>query len=232
MRGSLIHNALSRLLSEAPSQQEISRWSDPECRKRIARAVGSSLDKYTWYAEPVLRRILELERGRLCDLLSRFIEAELARPDFQIENVEHEIEFRQFGTRLRLRVDRIDRLPDGSLLIADYKSGQPKNFLNQKGEPHDLQLVVYASALGGSIGGLVLINIDSRSIIYKGIGASVPWDSKRAGRWPERLAAWQEIVARAMQQIARGDIRLNLDLPGDKTRPLSILSRIEERRRG
>lgn len=232
IRGSLIHNALSSLFRETPSQLEISRWSDPERRKRIARAVGSSLDKYRWHADPVLRRILELERGRLCDLLSRFIEAELARPAFQIENVEHEIEFRQFGTRLRLRVDRIDRLSDGSMLIADYKSGQPKNFLNQKGEPHDLQLVVYACALDGNIGGLVLINIDSRSIIYKGTGASVPWDSKRAGRWPERLAAWQDSVASAMQQIARGDIRLNLDLPGEKARPLSILSRIEERRRG
>lgn len=232
MRGSLIHNALNALLSHTPSQQEVSRWSDTETRERIVRAVDSSLNKYTWHADPVLRRILELEHGRLCDLFSNFIAEELARPNFQIESVEHEIEFQRFGTRLRLRVDRIDRLSDGSLLIVDYKTGQPKNFLNRDGEPHDLQLVVYACALDESIGGLVLINIDSRSIIYKGSGASMPWDPKRAEQWPERLAAWQEIVLRAMQQIAEGDARINLSLPSGNTRPLCILSRFEERRRG
>ncbi len=173
-----------------------------------------------------------LERDRLRDLLLTFIEVELERPAFQVDKVEFEIEYQHAGARLRLRVDRIDRLSDGELLVADYKTGQPKNFLNRNGEPHDLQLVVYACALDESIGGLVLVNIDSRSIIYSGAGADVPWDRKRADQWPERLAAWQEKVANAMRQIARGDARINLSLPGDKTRPLSILSRFEERSRG
>jgi len=232
MRGSLIHKALNILFSDTPSQNEISAWSESDREKRILDAVDSSLKKYSWHADPVLHRILALERDRLCDLFLKFIEEELTRPDFQIENVEYEIEYQQFGASLRLRADRIDRLIDGGLLVADYKTGQPKNFLNRNGEPHDLQLVVYACALDESIGGLVLINIDSRSIVYKGTGANVPWDTKRADQWPERLATWQEKVATAMRQIARGDVRINLSLPNDKTRPLSILSRFEERSRG
>ena len=232
MRGSLIHNALQSLLSETPSQNEIRHWSDADARERIRNAVDASLKKYAWRADPVLRRILALERDRLCDLFTRFIEEELARPSFQIDSVEYEIEYQRFGIQLSLRVDRIDRLPDGSVLIADYKTGRPKNFLNRKGQPHDLQLVVYACALNGRIGGLVLINIDSRSIIYSGTGRDVPWDRQRADQWPDRLAGWQESVAAAMRQIAKGDVRINLNLPGDKTRPLSILSRFEERSRG
>jgi hypothetical protein len=34
-----------------------------------------------------------------------------------------------------------------------------------------------------------------------------------------------------MQQIAKGDARINLNLPSDKTRPLNILSRFRERLR-
>jgi hypothetical protein len=82
------------------------------------------------------------------------------------------------------------------------------------------------------IGGLLIINVNSRSIIYSGTGAGVPWDQKRADQWPERLAAWQKSVATAMRQIAKGDVRINLNLPGDESRPLSILSRFEERSRG
>jgi hypothetical protein len=232
MRGSLIHTALNQLLNDTPSQNELRDWSKADAENRIRDAVDSALKKYSWHADPVLSRILALERDRLRDLLLKFIEEDLERPAFQIDSVEYEIEYQHCGARLRLRVDRIDRLSDGELLVADYKTGQPKNFLNRNGEPHDLQLVVYACALDESIGGLVLINIDSRSIIYSGAGADVPWDKKRADQWPERLAAWQEKVTNAMGQIAKGDARINLSLPSDKTRPLSILSRFEERSRG
>lgn len=231
-RGSLVHKALHKLLAERPSQDEIRQWADPNTGERIKIAVESALTKYLWHADPVLRHILELERNRLCKLLEKFIEAELNRTAFSVDRVEYELDYQQFGVRLNLRIDRIDRLPDESMLIADYKTGQPKNLLKRDGEPRELQLVVYACALDERIGGLVLMNIDSRTILYKGTGASVDWDAKRAGQWSERLAAWQERVSNAMRQIAKGDARINLNLPSDQTRPLNILSRFEERRRG
>lgn len=230
-RGSLIHKTLHRLFAEKPSQNEIRQWSRDGIVERIQSAVDSSLREYLWHADPVLRRLLALERERLCVLLETFIEEEMRRAPFHIDRVEHEVEYEQFGVRLDLCIDRIDRLPDGSLLIADYKTGQPKSFLNRSGEPNNLQLLVYACALDEMIGGLVLINIDSKSITYKGTGASVEWDVKGAAQWPARLTTWKESVERAMQQIARGDVRINLNLPTERTRPLNILSRFEERRR-
>jgi probable DNA repair protein len=228
-RGSVIHNVLHTLYADRPSQDEIRRWSSSEKQQRIQHAVESSLKGYLWHADPVLGRMLALERDRLCSLIGTFIDEELTRSTFAVQSVEQEIEFEHSGVRLTLRIDRIDRLSDESLLIADYKTGQPRNLLNRNGDPHELQLVVYACALEEEIGGLVLINIDSRSIKYSGSAASGEWDAKRADQWTKRLTAWQERVARAMQQIAKGDARINLNLPGDKSRPLNILSRFEER---
>jgi probable DNA repair protein len=232
LRGSLIHKALHALFAEKPSQNEIRQWHGDGLQERVSSAADTALKGYLWHADPVLRRLLALERARLRDLLESFVGEESKRPAFSVDNVEHDIEYQQFGVRLKLRVDRIDRLLDGSLLIADYKTGLPKNFLNRHGDPLDLQLVVYACALDESVGGLVLINIDSRAITYKGTGGSVDWDAKRADQWPQRLAAWKDRVATAMQQIAAGDVRINLDLQTGQTRPLNILSRFEERRRG
>ena len=133
--------------------------------------------------------------------------------------------------RLRLRLDRLDRLADGSLLVIDYKTGQPKNLLNRDGDPLDLQLVVYADALEDVVGGLALINIDSRSISYKGTGGSSEWDEQRRDAWPERRAAWKEDVQHALGEIAAGDVRANLLMTADEGRPLAILSRLEELKR-
>jgi len=230
-RGSLIHKVLHTLFLERPSQDEIRQWTAPIRKERISKAVDSSLREFLWHADPVLGRILAIERVRLYALVDTFIEEELKRSTFFIDEVEQEIEFEQSSVRLKIRIDRIDRLSDGSFLIADYKTGQPSVFLNRNGDPHDLQLVVYTCALEKTIGGLILINIDSRSISYSGAAASGEWDAKRADQWIVRLNAWQERVAMAMQQIAKGDARINLNLPRDKTRPLNILSRFEERLR-
>ena len=230
-RGSLVHSALHKLLADGPSQDEIRQWSSSETAERIDAAVESALNKYSWHADPVLRCVLGLERDRLGALLACFIDAELGRETFHVDRVEHDVEYQQFGVRLKLRIDRIDRLSDGSLLIADYKTGQAKNLLKIDGEPRDLQLPVYACAIDEHVGGVVLINIDSRTILYKGTGASGEWDIKGANLWPQRLVDWTNKVTGAMQQIAQGDARINLSLPSEETRPLNILSRFEERLR-
>lgn len=232
LRGSLIHNALHTLFADKPTQNEIRHWSDGRLHELVSEAAGRALKEYLWHADPVLRKLLALEQARLCDILKKFVAEELKRPAFSIDSVERELEYQRYGVRLKLRVDRMDRLSDKSLLIVDYKTGLPKNLLNRFGDPHDLQLVVYACAQDENVGGLVLVNIDSRSIEYKGTGASVEWDAKRADQWAERLAAWEKRVIRAMQQIAAGDVRINLNLQSERTRSLNILSRFEERRRG
>jgi len=233
LRGSLIHKALHTLFAEKPSQDQIRQWLDDGLlQERVLSAADSALKRYLWHADPILKRLFSLERVRLRELLEKFVTEELKRPIFCVDSVERDVNFQQFGVRLKLRIDRIDRLSDESLLIADYKTGLPKNLLNSSGDPQDLQLVVYACALDENVGGLVLINIDPRSIEYKGTGGSSGWDAKRADQWAKRMDNWKEKVAMTMQQIAAGDIRINLNLSTKQTRPLNILSRFEERKRG
>jgi hypothetical protein len=92
-------------------------------------------------------------------------------------------------------------------------------------------MCVYAKALQDPVGGLVYINIDSREISYKGVGGSVPWGRISAAEWPSTLATWVSLVDVALTQLADGDVRVNTQLQRDKTRPLGILSRIEEIKR-
>ncbi|MFQ5546865.1 MAG: PD-(D/E)XK nuclease family protein [Woeseia sp.] len=232
MRGSLLHAALHALYADKPSQAEVRQWISSDPRRRIRQAIDSALHELLLHADGVLRRILELEQERLCALLYEFIAGEARRSTFQVESVERDLEYRRFGLQLRIRPDRIDRLCDDSLLIADYKSGRKRNLVDRSGDIKELQLAVYACAIDETIGALALINLGGHSIDYDSAGGSEEWDSRRAGQWPERLSAWREKVARAMRQIAAGDSRINLNLGTSDARPLNILCRFEERRRG
>jgi hypothetical protein len=115
--------------------------------------------------------------------------------------------------------------------VIDYKTGAPKNLLNRAGDPADLQLVVYSCVQDRPVGGLALLNIDSRAISYKATGASVEWGSMDTEAWSERLTGWQATVDRAMRQMAAGDVRINLQLSAKEGRQLNILSRLEEHKR-
>jgi hypothetical protein len=132
---------------------------------------------------------------------------------------------------LELRVDRIDRLADNSLVVVDYKTGAAKNLLDATGNPVEWQLVVYALALNQDISGLVLINIDSRAIAYKGTGADVPWSPLGNEIWRERLRAWKGTVDNAIATLAAGDVRVRIALPIQESRPLNLLSRVEVQKR-
>lgn len=230
-RGNIIHKALHTLFTGHPSQAEIKAWNSTSIEQRLGSAIDTALAEHLRHADTTHTRLLGLERTRLFRLLRSFVAEEISRPEFAVADVEKSLDFEVSGIKLGLRIDRIDRLADGSLLVIDYKTGVPKNLLNRDGDPLDLQLVVYADALNEKIGGLALINLDSRSISYKGTGGSVEWDAARQDEWPERLQAWYEEVYLALREMAAGDVRINLLLTADAARPLGILGRVEELKR-
>lgn len=232
MRGSLLHDVLFELLQSKPSQSDLFEWSIDESRRRIEAAIGKSIAGPTQHADGVIRKLFALEKIRLREVCREFLRTEMTRSPFSVRQVEERIEFEHADARLTLRADRIDRLSNDSLLIIDYKTGAVKNLVGRDGAPVDLQVVVYAAALEAEIGGLVLFNIGSRSIQYKGIAGSVEWNNKVADDWPGTLTEWRALVYRSMEAMAKGDVRINLDLSTEKCRPLNVLSRAQERKRG
>lgn len=230
LRGRIIHQALAGLLSGKPTAASMRAWPLRESEQRIDRAVHSALNEHARHADAVLRHLLALERDRLNVLLRDFIAQELQRPEFSVAEVEYPLPLERHGVVVDLRVDRIDQLDDGSYLVVDYKTGAVKSFLDKDGAPVEWQLVLYAMALQREVGGLVLINIDSRTIAYKGTGSSVPWNPMEAGQWNERFNLWQQRVDQELARFAAGDVRIHVNLPRQQSRALNILSRVEELR--
>ena len=205
-------------------------WSDAARDKRIGTAIDSALAPHIRNADQALARIIGIERQRLRTLLADFLDAEELRPSFSVAGVEQIAEYRKHGVALRFRIDRIDQLDDGGLIIIDYKTGRPKNFVRQDGDLREVQLVAYASALDGEIAGLVYINVDSREISYRGTGGG--WRETSDDDWVDTLASWRALVDDALSELAGGDARIDSNQSAADGRVFGPLSRLEAYRRG
>ena len=224
LRGNLIHDALYQLYLDKPSHDDIAGWTDLE--QRIARAIDFAFMRHERNADSVLLALLKMERRRVAGLLLEFVEIDAARDAFVVDSVERSVEFADAGVRLKLRVDRIDRLPDESIAILDYKTGAEKKFLTARGEPKEIQLVAYACAVDQPVAALALVNVDSRTMGFNGAGAGYT-DPEL---WPEQLASWSDMVHRACGELTAGDVRVDMTQAVADARPLNLLSRFTELR--
>ena len=155
--------------------------------------------------------------------------AEIERDEFSVSAVEEKFAYRAHGVSLVLQVDRIDRLADGTLCIIDYKTGNAGHFVDRGGELRDVQLVLYADAMDGDVGGLANLVLDPRRIEYKGAGPA--WDGSEPDAWRETLGGWKSAVRECLRQLAAGDVRIHTGRTARDRRPYAILSRVEELRR-
>jgi RecB family exonuclease len=106
------------------------------------------------------RRYLELEATRLTRVITEWLAYEATRLPFSVAETESTRAVEIAGLKLDLRIDRIDRLNDGSLLVIDYKTGDVTPSAWQLPRADDVQLPLYAGfGLNGPAGGLVFAKL-------------------------------------------------------------------------
>jgi ATP-dependent helicase/nuclease subunit B len=81
---------------------------------------------------------------------------------FTVERTEEKIIHQVSGLQLNLRIDRIDRLENGRLVLIDYKSGETKAGDLESERPKEPQLLLYASALGDEVDGMFFGQLKAR----------------------------------------------------------------------
>jgi ATP-dependent helicase/nuclease subunit B len=152
------------------------------------------------------RAAITRELGRAGRLIRALCDLEAARAPFAIQELETAHRLEIAGALIDVRIDRVDRLADGTHAILDYKSGRavsPDWDLERTTHP---QLLVYLQAVGVPVSALAVAHLDPKSVVFKGIGdqdSRLP-GVKAADEWAAQMVGWRQQVARLAGDFVRG----------------------------
>lgn len=163
-------------------------------------------------------RYLDLEQMRLVSLVVEWLRCESLRVPFTVAKTEADTSASISGLNLHLRLDRIDRLIDNSLLVIDYKSGDPDPGSWDLPRPDDVQLPLYANfALEcdpSVIGGLVFAKVRPGETKFAGRirNAKTTLRADLRGNTnlvkqpldSEQLSAWEQYISQLAKDFLSG----------------------------
>lgn len=175
-RGLLLHEVLHSIWAGSPNgirtHAELVALNDPGAfvEGHVRRVFAGKMPARARECMPP--RYIELEGQRLCLLITEWLRFEQTRQPFTVLETEKKSNVPIAGLPLNLRLDRVDRLNDGSQLVIDYKTGDAKAKSWDLPRPEDIQLPLYACfALEperGEVGGLVFAKLRAGESCFEG----------------------------------------------------------------
>jgi ATP-dependent helicase/nuclease subunit B len=225
-RGQLLHAVLHSVWSDTPQGirssvqlHNLGAELRPFVESHVRRVFEDQLPPNA--REQMPARYLELEEQRLVKLVTEWLEYERARLPFDVAATEVDAMPAVAGLTLKLRLDRVDRLSDGSLLVMDYKTGNVTPQAWELPRPDDVQLPLYAGfavPAREEVGGLVFAKIGpgETALAGKVANAQATLFANLNGTsglmkdplTPAKLSEWRQ----AIEQLARNFIAGRADV--------------------
>jgi ATP-dependent helicase/nuclease subunit B len=231
-RGQLLHRALellwrrlggSQALGRARADQSLATWVEESAAQAALEILAGADpeavdDAYLPAADATgllaLRRAaITREVGRAARLIHKLCDLEAARSPFVIHELEAAHRLAVGGALVNVRIDRIDRLDDGSYAILDYKTGRAITPDWEVARTTHPQLLVYLLAAGVPVSVLSVAHLDPKLVVFKGIGdrdGRLPGTTGLPGdNWAQQQALWAEQVAQLAGDFVRGEARVD-----------------------
>ncbi len=218
-RGQFLHRALEIIWTMLGDQLRLHAVmaqgaTEALIKEALAQAVDELLSGY-----PAV--LTKLESARAQAVLGDWLKREAQRTPFAVEQVEREHLWRRNGLTLRLRLDRLDCLPDGSVVVIDYKTGMALSYPETdwaRTRPINLQLPLYASVLrdkhANAVAGLMLAHVHARQVAVQGMagwdigikGVKLASESKwfQGQEWTAILGRWGDAMAHLADEYLAG----------------------------
>jgi RecB family exonuclease len=202
-RGMLLHDFMKRLWDRVRDRKSLNQDLAPFIDAAAREAVkGAGLDG----------RFAELERARLAKLAADWLELESKREEFEVVALEEKRDITVSKLTFSGRIDRMDRLADGSHLLIDYKTSKrlsPQMWMDAR--PDEPQLPLYALGAKEDIGAVAFARVRAGDMRFMGFSRKkdqVP-GVKQALDWKSLLSQWKASLETLAQGFAAGDARVD-----------------------
>jgi ATP-dependent helicase/nuclease subunit B len=232
-RGELIHEALEHIWSVLRDSNRLRAIAADARTQLLDEAIARSLAKVCRRRDPGARW-RQRERERMRGVLDKWLEIENLREPFEVEQLEQGTEVaRHAGLEFRVRIDRVDRLADGSRVLIDYKTGRAP--VDWRGErPDNPQLPIYALLRPQGLVAVAYgkVNATECSFVAETDRRAVfkPWGRESTLEGQSSLAAliemWSVRIARLAADFAAGRAEVAPTAQACKTCGLHGLCRV------
>jgi ATP-dependent helicase/nuclease subunit B len=227
-RGEIIHQILECFWQGLRDQAALLAMSEDMLESRIHAAIESIFSHWqARYPRTLTPQYLVLEKKRSYELIERFIALEKSRPGFEVVSTEKKRVVNVEGLKIKIRIDRIDRLENQSEILLDYKTGEV-SISNWFGErPKDPQLPLYCVTEEKQPSGIVFGVIRPDAIKYQGLveeegvlpGVKTPEKAEAMGcaaSFVEQCDAWKDAIALLAREFMQGVARVD-PIEGENT---------------
>jgi hypothetical protein len=174
-KGEVLHKTLAKFWDKHLEISNVKKLSNSEIYKELNFLAKQSIFNLIFFKKNHLNKIfIDLEAKRIADLCYNYIiNYDLNRSDFKLIHIEKKLTVKLEEFLIKIKVDRIDELTTGELLIIDYKTGRlgfnPFNLNNyQDLNIDDPQLFIY-SLYKKNIKAVLLANIRTEKIEFIGL---------------------------------------------------------------
>jgi probable DNA repair protein len=191
-RGQLLHSLMAHLWKQLASSASLAG----DVGAAIGHAARAAVD-----GMGLEGRLAKLEVVRLERLAAEWLQLERARSPFAVVAIEKKVKLEVAGLEMQGRIDRMDRLADGSHAVIDYKTGArvtPKDWEGER--PDDPQLPLYATALPMDVSAAAFAKLRAGDMKFAGFSAAkdaIP-GVQPALDWAAMTAGWKQ----ALQALA------------------------------
>jgi ATP-dependent helicase/nuclease subunit B len=201
-RGTLLHRVLSLVWSELKSQATLLGMDATATRTLIGDAVHQAIAEVRADgADMLVGRFADIEHTRLCEVVTAWLAVERERLPFDVAACEEARKVEISGLLMRLQLDRLDRLHDGTYALIDYKTGvaQVKSWIGER--PDEPQLPLYFHTAEQEISALAFARLKrGKTFGFEGVSATddilpnvTPIEQKRG--MPDRgYVSWDVLV--------------------------------------
>lgn len=170
-RGHILHNSLASFWEEVKTQKQLLSQDDAQQSTLVRKHVETAISPYQKRAPDIMGpRYTQLEIDRQCQLIQQWLEQEKQRPAFTAIEIETTLKVDFHGLPLTLRLDRLDQLDSGQLIVIDYKTGSPNLNQWQGDRPEEPQLPLYAVCYNADIHALMFVEVNARQVRPIGLG--------------------------------------------------------------
>jgi ATP-dependent helicase/nuclease subunit B len=147
-RGTLLHAVLNHVWVQLKTQDVLLEMPPDQLDSLIADCVERAINDARAAGTDILNgRFGEIEQARLMRVVNDWLEIERARTPFSVVATEEARTISVAGLKMKLRLDRMDQLHDGTHALIDYKTGiaDYRSWLGAR--PDEPQLPLYYRAV-------------------------------------------------------------------------------------